>query len=230
LDQLQRPAPDRRLLVGQLAGTLALLAIDFEPWLSRWPPGSGNAVKALVLVAFWTATFWPLSRRELALVAIIDVFFTLMDVVTVRRGLFWFVHPDVVGLPYWEPFMWGFYVLNAERMCRLPGTRRPSALDYASLIAFTATFPAIGAPLPLQLLPCALLVATALSRRDARDLVYMGYLTAMGLLVENVGTRAHLWRWRGAVGAPPYNVVVLWAAVGLYLRRVFVPWLRRGSC
>ena len=75
-----------------------------------------NAAKVPILLAWWLLTFWPLQLRELVFYALTCAFFTVMDVLTVGGGAFQFTHPDLLGLPWYEPFLWGFYLLHTMRM------------------------------------------------------------------------------------------------------------------
>ena len=55
----------------------------------------------------------------------VNVLFSLMDLGALHSGVFRFRHPDLLGLPIYEFFMWGFYTLNALRFVgRMPETPR----------------------------------------------------------------------------------------------------------
>src|SRR5436190_1426312 len=83
----------------QLAGTVAIVALV-----------PSNAIKAALLPCWWLLTFPRLRASEIIFYAIACVFFTVMDVLSVAQGVFTFDHPDILGLPYYEPLLWGFYI------------------------------------------------------------------------------------------------------------------------
>src|SRR5215471_14875310 len=94
----------RPFLVAQLLLTAAILALV-----------PGNAAKLAAMLLVWAAGFGRLTRAELILMIGTNAIFVAMDIATLHRGAFRFTAPDLLGLPYYEFLMWGFYVLNAVR-------------------------------------------------------------------------------------------------------------------
>src|SRR6202030_138984 len=75
-----------------------------------------NGIKTLLLGLLWYATFGRLTRREWIAFGACCLLFTAMDIGSTRHGVFTFLHPTAGGLPLYEFFMWGFFVLHAMRM------------------------------------------------------------------------------------------------------------------
>lgn len=205
----------RPVLALQWIGTLAMLALPIT-----------NIVTGALLCAWWWLTFDGVSRRELALFVGAGVLFTAMDIAAVANGVFVFDDPDLLGLPAWEPLMYGFYLVHTHRMLGgLPasGPRLPSVL-------FTAAF---AGPflVPLAWLGhgglfvvATMVLALGLLRfHDRWDLAYAGYMLALGVTLELVGTTAGQWHYEGAASAVPPWSATMFAGIGLALRRLVLP-------
>src|SRR5262245_43638802 len=93
------------LLGAQLLATLLALALL-----------PTNLAKVAILLVIWAATFGRLRLPEIVLFAIVNVLFTAMNLGALHQGVFYFARPDFLGMPVWEYFMWGFYVLHLIRM------------------------------------------------------------------------------------------------------------------
>ena len=66
-----------------------------------------------------------------------------------RQGIFQFRHPDAIGLPVYEFFMWGFYVLHAVGFLTVLQAR-PTACRWALglAIVFALCFLMMADPVP----------------------------------------------------------------------------------
>ena len=76
----------------------------------------------------------------------VNLLFSMLDLGALRGGVFRFEHPDLIGLPAYEFFLWGFYTLNALRFvgCAPAKPRLIPALVLAVL--FALPFATITAP------------------------------------------------------------------------------------
>ena len=118
--QTDRHTRDRLVLLFQLFATVVVLG---------WLPG--NVIKFTAMVMVWGIGFRRISRRELITMAGVNVLFSLMDMAALHAGVFRFQHPDLLGLPVYEFFLWGFYTLHALRFVgRAPAKPRlfPAAI------------------------------------------------------------------------------------------------------
>jgi len=205
----------RLVLLIQLLGTLAIIA---------WLPS--NLGKTLALLVLWWATFTRLTRRELVFYVIVCLFFTGMDIGTVQAGQFMFDHPDVLGLPYFEPFMWGFFLLHTWRMLNGPVPQRVDWKTWLLTLLFAATF--ILAPNQTVLLAAtAFILAVGLTMYRARlDWLYVAYMILLGAIVEYTGVFSGQWHYPGN---PPTGVplwfATMWGGIGLFLRRLMLPYV-----
>lgn len=207
----------RLLLLVQLGVTLTLLALPLP-----------NAVKAVALPIWWWLTFDGLSVRELVVVLAVDAVFTTLDVLALGQGVFVFDDPDFLGMPAWEPLMYGFYLLHTHRMLGAP---RPAGSPTAAVL-FTACF-AVPFALPLAWLGHdGLFAVTAIvlgvglaSFRGRWDFAYAGYLLGLGSLLEHVGTASGQWHYDGTDGPVPLWSAIMFAGIGLALRRLVLRFL-----
>jgi hypothetical protein len=206
------PNRNRLVLLAQLGGTLAILA---------WAPG--NLLKTLLFLALWGVTFYPVSRRELVFYGVVSAFFSVLDIMSVSQGVFLFHHPDFLGLPLFEFFMWGFYLLHGFRMLGGPVPRN----ELRIVIGLTALFAIPFVTIPnQQLLTCvaggALIIA--LVRYHQRwDFTYVAFFILLGTVVESVGVASCNW---GYPEDPSFGVplwfAIMWGGVGLFARRLFM--------
>ncbi len=205
----------------QLAGTL--LALAFVP---------SNQAKAVALAAWWTLTFRGLSRAEWLLFLGGSALFTALDIAAVRQGSFAFSHPDVLGLPWWEPTMWGFYLVHARRLVGgAEGKARPRLLAAGVLaLVFAGAFMA-ASDSGIRFLTTTIALAAALCFFHSRcDLLGTGYMILLGAAVEYVGVWSGQWSYPDApAGGVPLWFATMWGAVGLFLGRLAAPLAERAA-
>jgi len=203
----------RTILIGQLLATLAVLAVV-----------PGNAVKTVSLLALWLVTFYPVGRRELVFYLGVCTLFSVMDVVTLRQGIFRFTNADVLGMPMFEFFMWGFYLLHVTRFVSGPSPPNRKAASWGLTAAFCIAFSILHEPVALLAVSGGLLVVGLILFHEPLDFAYVGYTVLVGALVEYTGVWSGQWAYPGAPwgGVPPW-FITLWGGVGLILRSTMLP-------
>lgn len=208
----------RLLLALQIPATLAILA---------WLPG--NVAKLVALLAVWVVSFGRLNRREALFYAGVCLFFSGMNVLSLRQGIFAFTAPDALGMPVYEFFMWGFYLLHTWRMLDGPApaaTRTQRLQAWALALLYAAAFGGIADGQMLLAVTSVLLLAGLLLFHEPLDLAYVGYLLLLGAAVEYTGVHSGQWHYPGnPPGGVPLWFITLWGGVGLFLRRLVVPLL-----
>jgi uncharacterized membrane protein YoaT (DUF817 family) len=201
----------------QLGGTVLILA--FVP---------GSILKSLSFLAWWILTFGRLAVGETLLFVVSCALFTTMDMIAVRQGIFSFSHPDIAGLPLWEAFLWGFYILHGFRV--LQPQIAAQSLFLPSVLAglFCAVFALAGGQLMLLALSGGVLVTALLVFHEREDLLSVAYFMAMGAIIEYAGVLTGQWSYPEAPlgGVAPW-FLTLWGGVGLFLRRLGVPLMAR---
>ena len=209
----------RRALLLQLLGTVLVLG---------WVPGNG--VKLAVMVVIWVIGFGGLSPVELAAAGLVNLLFVGMDEAALRQGIFQFRHPDAIGLPVYEFFMWGFFILHAINFLDGPQANPRRILRSLGLATvFALCFPAITDPLLLAVAAGGVLAASLVILREPADLAYTIYMAAVGALVEYVGVGTGQWSYPHApAGGVPVWSFAMWGGVGLFSRRLLVPMLQRA--
>jgi hypothetical protein len=206
-------AVERALLLLQLPVTAAVLG---------WVPG--NFTKLAVMLAIWAIGFRRLGRAELSLMLAVDAIFIAANGGALRNGVFRFQHPDFLGMPVYEFFMWGFYTLHAVRVV---GGRPRHFQPIATLILaalFAATFSAIRDPQLLLFVATAVVTAGLVWFHEFADFTCAGYLLAIGVVIEYVGVGTGQWAYPGApLGGVPLWFVPMWAGIGLLTHRLLLP-------
>lgn len=194
----------------QLIGTLAILA--FVP---------GNLEKLASVLILWALTFQRPTRKELISFVLINVVFVISDIGAIQNGFFVFSEPDVLGLPYWEFVMWGFYLLHTARL--MPATKKlPTDWKAIALaVVFSLLFGVIKDRNLLLALTTGVLVLTQVLYREREDFMYNIYLMLMGIAFETVGLYFNLWSYpESAYSTAVVQFVVMWGATGIFFRRI----------
>jgi hypothetical protein len=134
-----------------------------------------NPLKLVLFLLLWAATFRPVARREWLAVMFVCLVFTGMDIGAIRKGVFYFLHPDVAGLPLYEPFVFGFLALNAMRLLKGPlPQRRRGWLVYALAVLFMIPFQLTARSDVLFWTTLAILLATLSFFHEKLDIAYAG--------------------------------------------------------
>lgn len=205
---------ERALLVAQLLGTLAIIALL-----------PGNVAKAGALLAWWAVTFRRIEFKEVVLVVGVCCFFTVMNAMSLAQGIFSFTEPDILGMPVYELFMWGFYILHTKRLLG-DAPPAPSRVAWGLALAYSAAFAGIKDATTLLLVTGTLLAIAVYLFHTRRDLAFLGYMVLLGALMEYTGVGSGQWTYPGAPlgGVPPW-FVTLWGGVGLFFHRLILPLL-----
>lgn len=200
----------RLFLLGQLLIALVILvALPATP------------LQALLLLGWWFVTFRPLRPVEVLCFVLVCVLFTVMNAMALRHGVFAFAQRDVLGMPYFELFTWGFYGLHMWRFLGGPAPGGNPWLARGLVVPFALSF-ALVSDAQLLLASAGLaLVLALLFCHEPWDLAYVAYAVVLGTMVEYTGVASSLWHY--PAGGVPLWYVALWGGVGLFLRRLFVP-------
>jgi hypothetical protein len=215
------PLPPLAWLLGRLR---LLLQIPLTLAILAWLPGNPAKLAALVLV--WLLGFGRLGKREAIFYLLVCLFFTGMNALSLRQGIFAFSAPDVLGMPVYELFMWGFYLLHSWRV--LDGPAPPGKRRQAWVLAllYAAAFGGIASANTLLAVTATLLLLGLALFHEPMDLAYVAYLVALGAAVEYTGVHSGQWSYPGQPpGGVPLWFVTLWGGVGLFMRRLIVPLL-----
>jgi len=209
----------RTLLIAQVPATLVIIA---------WVPG--NLAKLGALLVMWALTFQRLSKQELVLFIAVCAFFTAMNAASLKQGIFVFSRPDFLGMPIYEVFMWGGYLLHLKRLLEGPAPEGHRAVVWALALLYAACFASISDANMLFMATGALLLFSVSLFHEPMDLAYAGYLILLGALVEYTGVHSNEWHYPGApVGGVPIWFITLWGGVGLFMRRLILPILERSK-
>lgn len=208
-----------RVLVGlQLPLTLLLLALVPGGW-----------AKLVGFLLCWALTFSAITRQDLVIYVVVSALFSLMDIMAVQQGVFRFNSPDYLGLPVWEFFMWGFYVLHCLRFLGGPAPRTSRLAAAALAVLFAVPFVTLSDPWLLLVASGTALTVALSFYHDRQDLAYLGYMVVLGALVEYCGVWSGQWHYPGdPVGGVPLWFATMWGGIGLFTRRLILPFVRTG--
>jgi hypothetical protein len=200
------------VLALQLIGTVATLILV-----------PSNLAIAVILPCWWVVTFRRVRAVEFFFYAAICLLFTFMDAMAVKQGVFAFNRPDIFGLPFYEPLMWGFYVLHTTRVVGGVAPQRYDLRALACAIPFAATFSYFTDPHILLCTSGAALALALVFFHHKHDLHYMAYMIAIGAIVEYAGVWSGQWHYPKSTVAVPLWFITMWGGIGLFARRLVLP-------
>lgn len=203
-----------------------LLQIPAALIIIAWVPS--NLGKLVAFLVLWAVTFRKLSKPEAIFYFGVCAFFTLMNAMSLKQGIFAFTTPDVLGMPIYEFFMWGFYLLHLKRVLGGPAPDSKPAVVWTLALLYATAFAVIpDAGILLAVTGALLLVGLALFH-EPLDLAYTRYLILLGAAIEYTGVHSGQWHYPGdPLGGVPFWFITLWGGVGLFMRRLILPILTR---
>ncbi|BDT66542.1 hypothetical protein os1_07050 [Comamonadaceae bacterium OS-1] len=203
----------RLLLLLQIPASLLIIAF--------MPTNFGKLAAFLVL---WVLTFKKLSKLDFIFYTCVCIFFTAMNAASLKQGIFSFSDPDVLGMPIYEVFMWGFYLLHLKRVLGGPAPTGNRATVWLLALSFAIAFAAIPDAKILTIVTGILLIAGLILYHEPLDFSYTIYFIIFGAAIEYVGVHSGQWFYPGApIGGVPVWFITLWGGVGLLMRRLLMP-------
>jgi hypothetical protein len=189
-----------------------------------------NAGKLAALVLLWALSFGRLSKVEAVFYGAVCLFFTAMNAASLKQGIFAFRTPDLLGMPVYELFMWGFYLLHTRRVLDGPAPEGRRAATWTLALLYSAAFATIHDGQMLLAVTAVLLGLGLVLFHERLDLAYTGYMVLLGAAIEYTGVWSGQWIYPGhPLGGVPLWFVTLWGGVGLFLRRLVLPILVRAE-
>ena len=188
----------------------------------------------ILLLCFWGVIFFPWRRVDVLLFSVASLFFLFQNYAVLKVGGFSFKHQDILLMPYYEPFLWGFYFVNIKRFFAEP--IKTSSLSRKSFIGLFTTMVAFSL---FSKQSETLLIVSSVSTifllvlfHQRRDLYYGAYALLLGFVIELFGVSTGLWRYPHPdfLGVP-YWFAPMWISVGILARRFVIPlaeWLDAG--
>jgi len=180
----------------------------------------------LILLPLWFFLFSPWNQVDLLIFLIASVFFMGQNYAVLSTGGFSFKHKDILLMPYYEPFLWGFYFLFLKRFIAEPhGTPSLKGKAVAGLILTALCFSLFSNNSSLLL--GATLVSTAILFalfHEKYDLYYALAALLLGFMIEIFGVSTELWAYPEPDFLEiPYWFATMWISVGLLGRRFLIP-------
>lgn len=203
-----RPYP--LLCVAQLIGTVAILVLV-----------PSSLAKAFLLPVWWLATFWPIGKSEMVFFVLICLLSTVINALALRQGVCKFAAADVLGMPYFELLMWGFYALHLRRLLGGPAPGGGLGVACGLALLFGLCLCTIANQVLLLVATTAVIGLGLCFFHDRWDLAYIGYMIGVGMAIEYAGVWTGQWSYPDAPwgGVPPW-FMTLWGGVGLFVRRI----------
>ncbi len=206
------------ILVAQLVGTFGMMFFI-----------ENTLIALAMMLILWFVTFFPFTKYELIVFVVTCCFYTLGDIVVLNQGIFYFSDTDILGMPYYEPFMWGFYFLHTTRILGGEAPKRAlPGLILALIVVVTITY--FSNTQLVSWLLIAIVLGGLLVFRTQKDFEYVIYLLGVGIVLEYAGT--HFGEWTYNIDNYLLWWIATWALSGLILYRTIHPislWLHRDN-
>ncbi len=181
----------------------------------------------VVLLSLFYFFFRPWDLAKILIFTIATIFFLGQNYAVLKTGGFSFKQQDFLLMPYYEPFLWGFYYLNIKRFF----SEQVSDLPLLGIKGFIGLF-ATGIAFSMfsgssQSLLIASLISTVFVLvlfHSPLDFAYGGYALFLGLVVELTGVSAGLWSYPAPdfLGIP-FWFATMWISVGVLGRHFLYP-------
>ena len=127
-------------------------------------------------------------------------------------------------MPYYELFMWGFYLLHTWRMIGKGSVHRVTISVWILALLYSASFALIQDQNLLLIITTILLSIGLFLYHEKKDLASTFYMIALGATIEYTGVLSGQWHYPGEpVGGVPFWFITLWGGVGLLLHRLAIP-------
>ena len=216
VDQVPLTGLKRLILLLQLLAAAAALG---------WVPG--NSTKLATMLIIWRLGFGRITGAEFVMMFAVNLLFVAMNLAALKNGIFAFDYPDLLGMPIYEYFMWGFYTLHTIRFLDKEAPRGSLVLVSVAALLFALPFAMIADPALLLMASAALLFFNLFLFHERMDLAFAGYMTSLGAIIEHVGVWTGQWHYPGQplTGVPPW-FLTMWAGIGIFSRRLILPMLR----
>lgn len=201
--------------VAGLAVTLAVLGTLENP-----------VVITAVLLTFWLLLFRPVSRAEGVMSVVAALFFLGQNYAVLTAGGFAFTHRDIFLMPYYEPFLWGFYYLALKRFIgEQPGRVRLEWRALFGLLLTGAGFSVCAGQSQALLLISTLTTCLLFAFFHERyDLTYAAAALLLGFGIELFGVSHGLWSYpEPDLLGIPWWFATMWLSVGVLGRRFLIP-------
>ena len=179
-----------------------------------------------ILLPFWFFIFRLWSKAEIIIFIIASVFFLAQNYAVLKTGGFSFKHKDILLMPFYEPFLWGFYYINIKRF--ISEGAEAVAFDKKSIFGLLLTALAFSI---FSKDSNTLFMATLLSTgvlfimfHERFDFYYAAYALGLGFVIELFGVSSKFWAYPEPdfLGIP-YWFATMWISVGVLGRRFLIP-------
>jgi lipoprotein signal peptidase len=187
-----------------------------------------SSILPFLLLPFWLLIYRPFKRPELIMFVIASIFIIGQNYSVLKSGGFTFAQQDFFLMPYYEPFMWGFYYLNMKRFISEDTGKNRPVLRFKSFLGLAATGICFSF---FSQSSDSLLISTIISTcilllffHKAYDIYYGLYALCLGFIIELFGISTDLWSYPDPdfLGMP-FWFATMWISVGILGRRLLIP-------
>lgn len=181
----------------------------------------------IILSVFWWVVFRPWQVDEVFLFAIAALFFLIQNYICLRAKIFEFRVKDVLLMPIYEPFLWGYYFMTLKRFIsgrNFDSNQYPEKNSIIGLLVTSMAFSVFSRTpwfFPATMISTLVLFVMFHTRHD----FYFAVCSLLlGFIVELFGVSAGFWSYPVSDFAGiPFWFATMWISVGLLGFRFLIP-------
>lgn len=179
-----------------------------------------------ILLSFYFI-YGAFTKEEVYLFVGVNIFFTFMNYMSIINGIFVFSHPNLIGLPWYEFFMWGIYVIHLKRITEIffkkEFTSYPIGMvDFICVGLVITVFSICKDKSSVTFLPLIINIFYLISKKSKLLVSNYLYFIAIGGILELVGTNGGQWSYpQPDFFGVPFWYVNVFGSFALYFPLVY---------
>lgn len=157
-----------------------------------------NSIKMLAILASFYFIYGVFTKEEVYLFIGVNLFFTFMNYMSIVNGIFAFTQPDLIGLPWYEFFMWGIYFIHLKRVTEIFFSAefkayQVSLVDFVCVGLVIVVFSVCKDKSSVTIFPLIINIFYLFAKKSKFITSNYFYFLAIGGILELVGTNGGQW-------------------------------------
>lgn len=174
--------------------------------------------KPIALLTWWLISFEKISKQELLLFIVCAMSFSLLNFPAIQKGVFVFQEQNLVGMPFYEYIMWGFYILFGYKHLPLNAYTKIEWHTWVVILFFIIFFFGFSENVLFKTIFTSLILFGALLiYRTKKDVYAVLFFMILGIVIEFSGVYFKQWSYPDlhmtVVGVPLWSIS-FWGGIG----------------
>ena len=188
-----------------------------------------TSIKMLAVLASFYFIYGAFTKEEMYLFIGVNLFFTFMNYMSIINGIFAFTQPDLIGLPWYEFFMWGIYVIHLKRITEIFfkdefKAYQTSLVDFVCVGLVIVVFSLCKDKSSVTIFPLIINIFYLFAKKSKFITCSYFYFIAIGGILELVGTNGGQWTYP----QPDFYGVPFWYVNVFGSFAIYFPLIHKG--